>query len=118
MSYIPTARERYLELCAEPPAPAPTRQLPDILGDVARAAGVERQALAGRSRAAGVVAARHAAMLVLRERWQLSLVAIGALLGRDHTTVLHGLKAAQARRRHDPAYAARLNALLRKGGAQ
>ncbi len=37
--------------------------------------------------------ARHTAMYLLRERTELSLSEIGALLGgRDHTTILHGIR--------------------------
>lgn len=37
--------------------------------------------------------ARQAAMYLLRERTELSLSEIGALLGgRDHTTILHGIR--------------------------
>jgi chromosomal replication initiation ATPase DnaA len=124
--YVPTARERYLELCAERPhagrprPAAPPRRHPalsDILGQVAEVFAVDAQALAGRSRSAPVAAARHAAMWLLRERYALSSPAIGALLGRDHTTVLHGLRAAETRRRHDAAYKARLDALAAQGGA-
>lgn len=132
--HMSALRERYVALCAELPArppsaprparpapapPRPERRHPDILGHVARIFAVERTALTGRSRSASVVAARHAAMLVLRERYGLSLAVIGALLGnRDHTTVRYGLEVAASRCRHDAAYAAQVAALREAGGAQ
>lgn len=47
-----------------------------------------------RSRKRPVVAARRAVCVALRARG-LSLPVIGALIGRDHTTVLHALRTAQ-----------------------
>lgn len=70
--------------------------------------------LCGRSRARPLVAARQAAMWALRQRYpSLSLEQIGAALGGRHsTTVRHGLRAAEARARHDAAYQQRLQQVL------
>ena len=49
------------------------------------------QALTGKKRDQRTAQARHITMYLLREETQLSLGAIGRILGgRDHTTVLHG----------------------------
>lgn len=62
-----------------------------VLEQVARESGVPVAELVGRSRARYVVWARHRAMARLRdEGW--SLPAIGEVFGRDHTTVLHGIR--------------------------
>lgn len=83
-----------------------------VVADVARAFGLEARLLTGRSRAEHIVEARHAAMLILRHAYGLSLATTGALLGgRDHTTIRHGVQAAATRCRHDAAFAARVAAL-------
>ena len=54
--------------------------------------------ITGSSRRRSVVEARHAAMLALREMG-LNLQDIGAFIGgRDHTTVIHGIKQARINR--------------------
>lgn len=74
---------------------------------------VPRAALAGPSRAQHIVAARQAVMLALRKRTRLSLAEIGRLLGgRDHTTVLYGISAAERRCRTDAGYRQAVAALL------
>lgn len=127
--HMSALRERYEALCQEPgprrsrpprvprpTPPRPERRHPDILGRVAQIFAIDRRALTGRSRSARTVAARQAAMLVLRECYALSLAEIGALLGnRDHSTVRYGITAAQTRRRHDAAYAAQVAALAEGG---
>ena len=52
-----------------------------------------REEITGRSRASRLTRPRHIAMYLIREETKHSLPAIGAELGgRDHTTVLHGVR--------------------------
>src|SRR5881296_1810561 len=70
------------------------------LAAIAEAADVTLGELRGPSRDWRIVEVRHVAAAYLRSHG-LSLVAIGRLLGRDHTTVLnllHGKPAERARR--------------------
>lgn len=94
------------------PAPIPVRV--DVIerstvaalgsGELARAAvldycvanGVSLSLLTGRSRSAMAVLHRQAAMAAARMAGA-SLPAIGRVLGRDHTTVLHGVRAHERR---------------------
>lgn len=70
----------------------------DVLDATAIVTGVERELLVGRRRQPRVVAARHLAMYVSREWLGKSYPKIGKLFGgRDHTTVLHGVKSIAAR---------------------
>lgn len=67
-------------------------QLDQILTDVAELTGVSDELILGLSRLKQVVAARHLTMYVMHETGQHSLSAIGEFLGRDHTSVIHGVK--------------------------
>lgn len=64
----------------------------------------------GRGRNPRMVACRQALAYVLR-RHDLSLNEIGAVLHRDHTTIIHSLRQATRRADDDPGYAAKLRAL-------
>jgi len=54
--------------------------------------GLEPQDLVSKSRSRPLTTARHVAMYLLRELTGLSLIKIGEHFGRDHTTVMHGIK--------------------------
>jgi chromosomal replication initiator protein len=64
-----------------------------VLELVASQQGVSVQDLIGQNRSAKVALPRQMAMYILREFNEISLPQIGELLGgRDHTTVMHGIK--------------------------
>lgn len=68
--------------------------------------------LTGPGRQRHVAEARQAAAYALRQRTPLSLAAIGAEIGgRDHSTVLWAIEAAERRAVGDVAYALNLAAL-------
>ena len=54
--------------------------------------GLEPEDLVSKSRSRPLTTARHVAMYLLRELTGLSLIKIGELFERDHTTALHGIK--------------------------
>lgn len=85
-----------------------------VLSDVAIIFGVSINDLVSPSRLQPLAWARQAAMWVLPRRCPgLSTPAIAAWLGRrSHTTVIHGQRAAEARRRSNPLYAAQLTRLI------
>jgi chromosomal replication initiator protein len=73
----------------------PTSAGPDataIVKRVALAFGVTEKELLGPSRLRSVMVPRQVAMVLVRELCGLSLPRIGAVFGRDHTTVLHALR--------------------------
>lgn len=70
-----------------------------IIAQVAREAGITPADILGRSRVHAIAVARQEAMLRAREHTSQSLPQIGRSFGRDHKTVLHGCRAAAARRR-------------------
>ncbi len=69
---------------------------------VTEAFALERPALLSAQRAVRLVFARQVSMYLLKRQIGLSLAAIGERYGRDHTTVLHAVRAIEARRACDP----------------
>ncbi|HZA60065.1 MAG TPA: chromosomal replication initiator protein DnaA, partial [Actinomycetota bacterium] len=63
-----------------------------ILQETATYFGLRREDLYSKSRSRPLTNARHIAMYLLRELTGLSLIKIGELFDRDHTTALHGIK--------------------------
>ncbi|HXF56644.1 MAG TPA: chromosomal replication initiator protein DnaA [Actinomycetota bacterium] len=63
-----------------------------ILEETAAYFGLAVEDLVSKSRSRPLTTARHIAMYLLREHTGLSLIKIGELFDRDHTTVLHGIK--------------------------
>ena len=67
-----------------------------IILKVAKYFQIEIADLKGKSREQSLVIARQIAMFILREDSQMNLTTIGLLFGgRDHTTVLHGIRKIQ-----------------------
>ena len=64
---------------------------------VAQETGIAANAIMGDSRRGPIVRARQIVMYEAHQRG-LSLQQIGAAMGRHHTTILHGIRAEQARR--------------------
>jgi hypothetical protein len=105
-----------------PPSAAAGRPAPSlrrILNAVARQRELTAAELVGPSRCRTVVEARGIAMYLARGLTGSSLYEIGhACGGRDHTTVLHGVRVIERRIARDPAFAADLARLAADlGGA-
>lgn len=76
----------------------PFEQTEAIIAEVASFHGMEPRAITGRRRTPRVVLARqHAYAVVKARRPHLSLPAIGRAFGRDHSTVVWGIRAHEAR---------------------
>lgn len=83
-----------------------------VIARVAAHFSVDRDQLAGPSRARDVTFARHIAMYLLREHARLPLASIGRLLGgRDHSTVLSGCRRIARERTSLPQTQAAIDAL-------
>lgn len=83
-------------------APPPSRPDPfrwrSIIEEVAQKHGVLMSDMRSVRRGRPLVAARHEAMWRMRNETSMSLPEIGRRLGgRDHTTVLHGIRKHEAR---------------------
>ena len=92
--------------------PGPT--LRRVIGAAARQHGLSPADLVGPSRCRQVSLARGMAMYLARRLTPKSLESIGtAFGGRDHTTVLHGIRVTEARRARDPGIAADIDELIK-----
>ena len=84
----------------------------EVIGAVLGHFGVDRGVLAGRSRTKDIVLPRQVAMYLLRAETDASLLEIGGELGgRDHTTVLHGIKQIERSMGSDPSLRAQILAI-------
>lgn len=80
----------------------------------AEAFGIEEHRLVGACRLREVVIPRHATYYVLRHRFpDMSFPRIGRFMGgRDHSTIIHGIRAIEQRMRHDEALRQLVGALV------
>jgi len=85
-----------------------------ILDEVADHYGLTRQDLVGKSRSRPLTNARHVAMNLTRECTGLSLIKIGELFDRDHTTVMHGIRKTEQLMRARGSVYTQVQALTRK----
>lgn len=84
-----------------------------VINATARCHGLAAEDIVGPSRSRRVAHARAVAMYLARTLTSGSLEAIGkAFGGRDHTTVLHGVRVTRERRAGDPAVAADIDRLI------
>jgi chromosomal replication initiator protein len=84
-----------LEAPATAPAPSPTIEA--IQDAVCAVHALTRDELLSRDRSARVTRARQQAMYLARERTPLSLAEVARAFDRDHTTVMHAVRAVDAR---------------------
>ena len=90
-----------------------TGSLARIIRTTARCHGLPAASLAGSGRCHGVVQARNLAMYLARHLTGSSFGAIGtAFGGRDHTTVMRGVRAVEMRMTTDATFAADVEQLL------
>ena len=89
----------------------------EIVEAVATVYGVSTAAIIGRCRSKSIAEARQVACLIARRCTRLSLPEIGRAVGCDHTTVMHGIKAAEQKCAADRWLAAAVDELLTTFGA-
>lgn len=75
-------------------------RIAQIVKVVAEARNVSVYEIASSSRSQPISWARQEIMYLVRELTNLSLPSIGRILGRDHTTILHGLRQVNERRKN------------------
>jgi len=91
----------------------PRPSLRRVIGATARRHGLTAADLIGADRCRQVSQARGMAMYLARRLTPKSLQSIGAAFGgRDHTTVLHGIRVTETRRACDPGIAADIDQLI------
>jgi chromosomal replication initiation ATPase DnaA len=104
---------RYEALCASVSlSPTPTLSAAEEALRLRLAAYLDTTVpgLIGRNRTPAVSRRRRLAMWLLRHQGH-SLKAIGRILERDHSTVIHGLRLVQRDRTNNPAFAQTLRTL-------
>ena len=86
--------EALAERALEDLLPHGDREVPAeiIMDETAQYFSLRRADLVSKSRSRPLTTARHIAMYLLRELTGLSLIKIGDLFDRDHSTALHGIK--------------------------
>ena len=81
----------------------------EIIDIVSETFGTRPEYIVGKSRKREIVLARHAAMYLAKEFTQQSLKSIGLhFAGRDHSTVIHAIKAVEARIETEPLFTSKL----------
>lgn len=81
----------------------------EIIEIVAESFGTPSEYIVGKSRKREIVVARHAAMYLAKEFTHRSLKSIGLhFAGRDHSTVIHAVKAVQDRIETEPTFRQKL----------
>ena len=90
---LPVTQERIEEIIsAIDPGNIPTGVLVErIFTVVSEEYGVSVEDIKSKKRTANIVAARHVAIYIMREITNLSLMAIGKIIDRDHATVLSSI---------------------------
>jgi chromosomal replication initiator protein len=87
----------------------------DIIDSFCKLEKVHIDELASKSRKGHLVKSRYQLMAILYEETKLNTTQIGKILGgRDHTTVLHGLKQVIFRSKNDEEYKQSFRSLKRK----
>lgn len=84
----------------------------DIFDYTARTFGLTKEEIAGRARKQPIVRARHAFCLAARKLTDTPLTGIGAMVNRDHTTVMHSVKAAEILAEADTVFGDRITAIF------
>ena len=91
------------------PREIPLPSIRRLVEVVAQEFGVTAAQIVSDRRPARIVLPRQVVMWIAVQRQQHSLPRVGHCLLRDHTTVLHGVRAVTARMAEDPAFAARVD---------
>jgi chromosomal replication initiator protein len=74
--------------------------------------GLSKEDLKSRTRKQPIVRARHAFCFALRKLTDTPLTAIGAMVDRDHTTVMHSIKTAEILAETDPVFGRRITQIF------
>ena len=89
-----------------------TVTIEDIFDYTARTFGLTKEAIAGRARKQPIVRARHAFCLAARKLTDTPLTGIGAMVNRDHTTVMHSIKAGEILAEADTVFGDRITQIF------
>lgn len=82
-----------------------------IMEAVEEKTGVLRSHLYGKSRLTSIVTARQIFCYLCRKYTKLSMVDIGKMLGKDHSTIVHSVKKAKIYKEYDKEFQEKLKAI-------
>lgn len=74
--------------------------------------GLNKDDLMGRSRRQPIVRARHAFCFAVRKLTDAPLTAIGSMIGRDHTTVMHSIRTAEILASTNPQFGSKISEIF------
>ncbi len=83
-----------------------------ILDSVGESFGVARKDLLSGKRTMVIAEARHVAMYVLKEKMQMSLMKVGELFNRDHTSVIYAVARIKKQLNEDPKIRMKIEKLV------
>lgn len=89
----------------------------NVIEQVAEAFGIVPADITGTNRNGHFVEARTVAIVILRDRLELSFAEIGRMMLRDHSSVLHLYRRWPDKRERDPNLASVVTALIEMDGA-
>ncbi|MCR5041076.1 MAG: chromosomal replication initiator protein DnaA [Clostridia bacterium] len=84
-----------------------------VLSTVSEFYGVTQEDILSEKRTANVAEARQISMFAIRETTQLGLQSIGALFGKQHSTVHHSIEKTQKRIQEDPAFSSHVSMIIK-----
>ncbi|MCQ8184779.1 DnaA ATPase domain-containing protein [Parvularcula maris] len=87
-----------------------------ILDFTVKTFDLAKDELMGRSRKQPIVRARHAFCFAVRKLTDTPLTAIGSMIGRDHTTVMHSIRTAEILAGSDATFGTRISEIFDEFG--
>ena len=85
-----------------------------IMSTVAKRYGVTQDEIKGKARKQNIATARHVCCYLLRNYTNMSLPAIGSLVGRDHSTVISSIDTVEKRMENDKIFSDEIIALSKE----
>ena len=85
-----------------------------IFEKVSKKYGISIEDIKGRKRTKGIASARHITIYIIRKMTDLSLPAIGRLLGRDHTTIMSSIETIENEMMQNTLFEIEINELMKE----
>ena len=93
---------------------SPQMTVENVIDKVCRKYGLNQDDIKGRKKTKEIAMARHICIYIIRKLTDLSLPAIGRILGRDHTTVMSSLQVIETELRTNPLLDIEINDIIRE----
>ena len=93
---------------------SPAMTVENIITNVCKKYGLSEEDIKGRKKTKEIAMARHICIYIIRKMTDLSLPAIGRILGRDHTTVMSSIQVIENELRTNPLLDIEINDIIRE----